>query len=166
VSARLVRLIAAVALVELALGLLSTAAVRPAGASLEVVGGWVEYRTGDGYFTIVNRTPRAVQVDAVTSPVATTVILHHGLLLAAGSGGGIAHLYCGDPPADPTEGFIAADFDTNPLAVPPRSSVVVAPGHGRLAFALPAPALRPGASVPIRLYLDDGEQLGVSLAAR
>jgi len=162
----MVRLIAAVALIELASGLLSAAGLRRGGPGLEVVHGWVESRTGDGYFTIVNRTPEAVQVDAVTSPVATTVILHHGPLLAAGNGGGIAHLYCGDPPADPTEGFIAADFDTNPLAVPPRSSVVVAPGHGRLSLALPAPGVRPGGSVPIRLYLDDGRELTVRLAAR
>lgn len=54
----------------------------------------------------------------MTSPLAAPVILHHGPLLAAGSGGGIAHLFCGDPPADPTEEFIAADFDSNPLVVP------------------------------------------------
>jgi hypothetical protein len=104
-------------------------------------------------------------VDAVTSPLATTVVIHSGALAAAASNGGLAHLYCGDPPADPPDGFLSGNFDTNPLVVPARSSVSMAPGHGWLSFAGLAPLPR-GSGVPVQVFLDDGSQLRVVLSVR
>jgi hypothetical protein len=104
-------------------------------------------------------------IDAVTSPLATTVVIHSGALAAVAPDGGLAHLYCGDPPADPPDGFLSGNFDTNPLVVPAHSSVSMAPGHGWLALAGLA-ALPHGSGIPLQLFLDDGSQLGVVLAVR
>jgi hypothetical protein len=154
----------------LALGPSQPANVGAASLSndrVAALGGWVQRTSGAGpargYITFVNPAPVPMVIDAVTSPLATTVVLHSGALAAAGAGGGLAHLYCGDPPADPPDGYVSGNFDTNPLVVPARSTVSVAPGHGWLALAGLGPVGR-GLAVPLLLYLDDGSRLKATLA--
>src|ERR1700704_2541087 len=109
----------------LALGPSQPATVTAASvwnAPVEARGGWLQ-RVADpsttgaarGYVTFVNRASAPMIVDAVTSPLAVTVVLHSGALASADADGGLAHLYCGNPPADPPEGFVSGNFDTNPL---------------------------------------------------
>lgn len=43
------------------MGLLMSVGWRGTAARVQVVDGWVESSTGDGYLTIVNRTPGDVQ---------------------------------------------------------------------------------------------------------
>ena len=163
---RTIRLLVGVALAELSAGLVAIPMAGVPSTEIRVVQGWIPSHTDTGYLTIVNPTSRSVVVDAVTSPAATTVVLHHGPVIAAANDGRIAHLFCGDPPADPTEGFIAADFDTIPLTVPPRSSLTVAPGHGWLQFSALEPAVWGQRSVPVRLYLDNDGEVTTHLVVR
>jgi hypothetical protein len=157
------RIIAAGVACELAVGLLMLARGAPAAPRFEAAGGWVDGRTGAGYFDLRNPTSAALEVDAVTSPAATTAVLHHGPLVVAGPDGRIAHLFCGDPPADPPEGYVTADFDTQPLAIPAHSDVTISPGHGWLQLS----GVRwPRGPVPVRLYLASGGQIDVRLTVR
>jgi copper(I)-binding protein len=114
----------------------------------------------DGYLTITNASATTAQIDAVTSPDVTTADLHHGSLQSAGSpGGSLAHLYCGDLPADPSDHSSIRYTDDDPLVIPAHSIVTIVPGHGRLTLSAPPGKLRPGRPISITLHLDDGSQL-------
>jgi copper(I)-binding protein len=159
-------LLTAAVVTELLAGLVGlTLALGPASA-VETRGGWIRAGTDSAYFTIRNRSAQTLEIDAVTSRAAATAVLHHGPLVAAGRDGRLAHLFCGDPPADPPEGYVSADFDTMPLALPPHSDVVIDPGHGRLELiGLDARAWR-GPWIDVRLYLDTSQQVDLRLAVR
>jgi hypothetical protein len=114
----------------------------------------------DGYLTITNSSATPTQIDAVTSPDVTTADLHHGSLQPAGSTGqALAHLYCGDLPADPSDHSSIRYTDDDPLVIPARSVLTVASGHGRLTLSATPGKLRPGRPIAVILHLDDGSQL-------
>jgi copper(I)-binding protein len=118
----------------------------PTGVSLQ--DGWMRALPSSvpsgGYFTLQNKSGKAVIVTGAQSPACGMLMLHKS----------------------EDKGGMSSMMDMAQVSVPAGGSVRFSPGGYHLMCMDSTPALRPGASVPVTLLFKSGEKLTAQFAVR
>lgn len=109
---------------------------------------WMRYVTSAtpaaGYFTLTNRGGQEAVLSGASSPACKKLMLHQSMQMNG---------------ADQMRMVMS-------VAVPPHGSVTFRPGGYHLMCMSPAPAIAPGASVPVTLRFEDGSTLTANFPVR
>jgi hypothetical protein len=131
------------------LAALSTAqAADSAPAGISVRDGWIRALPAavpsGGYFTLENKSGKAVTLAGASSPACGMLMLHKS----------------------DDKGGMSSMSDVTEVPVPAGGAVSFTPGGYHLMCMNTKPSLKPGASVPVTLAFKGGETLTVAFAVR
>jgi periplasmic copper chaperone A len=128
--------------------LLGCAAALAQSSALTAADAWVRVTPGvdvaAAYLTLHNGGARAVTITAVSSPLASSAMIHE------------TRMVNGESSMRPHE----------QLHLAPGETVRLAPGGLHIMLHLKAPTLQPGQDVPLTLRLQDGTTVGVAARVR
>jgi len=128
--------------------LLGCAAALAQGSALTATDAWVRFTPGvdvaAAYLTLHNGGARALTVTAVSSPLASSAMIHE------------TRMVNGESAMRPHE----------QLHLAPGETLRLAPGGLHIMLHLKAPTLKPGQEVPLALQLQDGTTLAVTARVR
>ena len=145
-DSRLMQVAAAAIMLAAAMPGAKAADVAPAGVSVE--DGWMRALPSSvpsgGYFTLQNKSGKAVIVSGAQSPACGMLMLHKS----------------------EDKGGMSSMMDMAEVSVPAGGSVRFSPGGYHLMCMNSTPALKPGASVPVTLLFKSGEKLTAQFAIR
>jgi periplasmic copper chaperone A len=124
------------------------AAAEPGPAGVSVKDGWIRALPAaipsGGYFTLENKSGKAVTLTGAASPACGMLMLHKS----------------------DDKGGMSSMTDVAEVPVPAGGSVSFTPGSYHLMCMNTKPSLKPGASVPVTLAFKSGEKLTVNFAVR